>query len=149
MIRRVRGSSSYRVRNWVERDRDLEAVDLSKGVMLELEATRIRPVVIARVHEVALKGRNRRHFMRVLTGNIACALRDVPYQSVKIRTGRILVALEDLAHWPEVRARIERVFGIQNFSLTLESDTRISSIRTATGLLLDAQGPPKEPFAFG
>jgi thiamine biosynthesis protein ThiI len=111
-----------------------------------LEPARIRPVVVARVHEVALKGRNRRHFMRVLTGNITCALRDVRYHSVKIRTGRILITMEDATDWPAVRERIERVFGIQNFSLTLESDTRLSSIRQATGLLLDAEGPPHGTF---
>ncbi len=111
-----------------------------------MDAARIRPVIIARVHEVALKGRNRRHFMRALTGNITWALRDVPYQSVKIRTGRILITLENLRDWPELRERIARVFGIQNFSLTLESDTRLSSIREATALLLDADGPPTGTF---
>lgn len=106
----------------------------------------IRPVVIARVHEVALKGRNRRRFMRVLTGNIMVALRDVPYRSIKIRTGRILIVLGDTSDWPKVRERIARVFGIQNFSLTLESDTRLASILRATELLLAADGPPSGTF---
>lgn len=116
------------------------------GERTGLEAARIRPVVVARVHEVALKGRNRRHFMRVLTGNIAFALRDVRYLSIKIRTGRILVTMEDAADWLAVRERVERVFGIQNFSLTLESDTLISSIRQAAGMLLDAEGAPRGTF---
>ena len=111
-----------------------------------MESARIRPVVVARVHEVALKGRNRRRFMRTLTGNIMVALRDVPYRSIKIRTGRILVVLETAEHWPMVRERIARVFGIQNFSLTLESDTRMSSILRATDLLLDTDGPPNGTF---
>ncbi len=84
--------------------------------------------------------------MRVLTGNVTCALRDVPYHSVKIRTGRILVTLQDLADWPAVRERIGRVFGIQNFSLTLESSTRLSSIEHATAMLIEAQGPPQGTF---
>jgi len=84
--------------------------------------------------------------MRALTGNITWALRDVPYHSVKIRTGRILITMTDLRDWPALRERIERVFGIQNFSLTLESDTRISSIQEATALLLDALGPPDGTF---
>ena len=113
---------------------------------MTVESGRIRPVVIARVHEVALKGRDRRRFMRTLTGNIMVALRDVPYRSIKIRTGRILVVLEDAAHWPQVRERIRRVFGIQNFSLTLESDTRLTSILRATELLLEAEGPPSGTF---
>ena len=84
--------------------------------------------------------------MRVLTGNITWALRDVPYHSIKIRTGRILITMENLRDWPALRERIERVFGIQNFSLTLESDTRLTSIREATRLLLEAQGPPNGTF---
>lgn len=111
-----------------------------------MDSARIRPVVIARVHEVALKGRNRRHFMRVLTGNVTSALSDVRYHSVKIRTGRILITLQDAADWPLIRERVERVFGIQNFSLTLESDTELASIRQATGMLLDADGPPAGTF---
>jgi thiamine biosynthesis protein ThiI len=111
-----------------------------------VENGRVRPVVIARVHEVALKGRNRRHFMRVLTGNITWALRDVPYRSIKIRTGRILVTLENLSDWPAVRSRVERVFGIQNLSLTLETDTRLESMRQATEMLLDVEGPPVGTF---
>jgi thiamine biosynthesis protein ThiI len=113
---------------------------------LAVESARIRPVVIARVHEVALKGRNRRRFMRQLTGNIMVALRDLPYHSIKIRTGRILIVLVDAADWAEVRTRIVRVFGIQNFSLTLESDTRLTSILHATEQLLAAEGPPDGTF---
>jgi thiamine biosynthesis protein ThiI len=113
---------------------------------LAVESARIRPVVIARVHEVALKGRNRRRFMRQLTDNIMGALRDLPYRSIKIRTGRILIVLVDASDWPEVRARIARVFGIQNFSLTLESDTRLTSILRATDQILAAEGPPDGTF---
>lgn len=113
---------------------------------MAIESARIRPVVIARVHEVALKGRNRRRFMRQLTGNIMVALRDLPYHSIKIRTGRILIVLVDAADWPDVRTRIARVFGVQNFSLTLESDTRMSSILRATEQLLAAEGPPDGTF---
>ncbi|HVX30488.1 MAG TPA: THUMP domain-containing protein, partial [Nitrolancea sp.] len=111
-----------------------------------MESTRIRPVVIARVHEVALKGRNRQRFMRQLTGNIMVALGDLPYHSIKIRTGRILIVLVDAADWPAVRERIARVFGIQNFSLTLESDTSLASILHATDVMLDAEGPPSGTF---
>jgi thiamine biosynthesis protein ThiI len=84
--------------------------------------------------------------MRQLTGNIMTALHDLPYHSIKIRTGRILIVLVDAADWPDVRARIARVFGIQNFSLTLESDTRMSSILRATEQLLDAEEPPEGTF---
>ncbi len=84
--------------------------------------------------------------MRQLTGNIMTALHDLPYHSIKIRTGRILIVLVDAADWPDVRVRIARVFGIQNFSLTLESDTRMSSILRATEQLLDAEEPPEGTF---
>jgi thiamine biosynthesis protein ThiI len=74
------------------------------------------------------------------------ALGDLPYHSIKIRTGRILIVLVDAADWPAVRERIARVFGIQNFSLTLESDTSLASILHATDVMLDAEGPPSGTF---
>lgn len=117
-----------------------------RGGVLVGESGAIRPVVIARVHEVALKGRNRRHFMRVLTGNIAFALRGARYRRLKVRSGRILVELDSLADWPEVRDRIARVFGVENFSLTLETERTLESMRAGVAALLEAEGPPRGSF---
>ncbi|HET7035302.1 MAG TPA: tRNA uracil 4-sulfurtransferase ThiI [Thermomicrobiaceae bacterium] len=106
----------------------------------------IRPVVIARVHEVALKGRNRRHFMRVLTGNLAHALRGARYRALKIRSGRILIELHDLADWPTVRERVAQVFGIENFSVTLQTGRELAAIEQGLAALIGVEGPPAGSF---
>lgn len=102
----------------------------------------IRPVVVARVHEVALKGRNRPWFMRVLTRNIDHALRGIPHGVPKVRSGRALIALPDLGDWSRIRERLSHVFGIANFSLTLETGLPLEAINAAVGTLLDVEGPP-------
>ena len=106
----------------------------------------IRPVVVVRVHEVALKGRNRPWFMRVLRRNLTHALRGVPYQDLKLRSGRALITLNDVAEWSHVRERLSQVFGVANFSLTVEAGLPIEEIREAVGALLDAEGPPPGTF---
>lgn len=105
-----------------------------------------RPVIVARVHEVALKGRNRPWFMRVLLKNIAFALRDHGVTGYKVRSGRILMSLSDIAAWPAVRDCLRSVFGIANFSLTLESGLSMERIQGTVAALLDADGPPTGTF---
>lgn len=104
--------------------------------------SQIRPVVVARVHEVALKGRNRPWFMRTLLWNIEHALEGVPHAGPKIRSGRALVTLNDLADWSQVRERLSHVFGIANFSLTLGTQLPLEAIREGVGQLLEVEGPP-------
>ncbi|MDI3339290.1 MAG: tRNA uracil 4-sulfurtransferase ThiI [Sphaerobacter sp.] len=106
----------------------------------------IRPVVVVRVHEVALKGRNRPWFMRMLRRNLAHALRGVPYADLKLRSGRALISLKDVAEWSQVRERLSHVFGVANYSLTVESGLSLDEIREAVGALLEAEGPPVGSF---
>ena len=105
-----------------------------------------RPVVVARVHEVALKGRNRPWFMRVLIKNIAFALRDSGVTGFKARSGRVLMSLDDIANWPSVRDSLRSVFGVANFSLTLESGLSMESIQATVAALIEVNGPPTGSF---
>jgi thiamine biosynthesis protein ThiI len=103
-------------------------------------------VAVLRVHEVALKGRKRRWFMHLLTGNVAFALRGAPYRSLRIRNGRVLVGLSDRSDWDAMRPRLERVFGVENFSLSYETSTGIEAMQAGAAELLDAEGPPRGSF---
>lgn len=100
------------------------------------------PVVVARVHEVALKGRNRPWFMRMLLRNIRVACQGLSYQEPRVRSGRILIPLDDLDVWPAMRERLSRVFGIANFSLTLGGGTDLDDIRRTVVQVLEVEGPP-------
>ena len=101
---------------------------------------------MARVHEVALKGRNRPWFMRMLLRNIRVACEGLDYQEPRVRSGRILIPLRDIETWPDFRERLSHVFGIANFSLTLGGGTDLGDIRTTVVRLLDVEGPPVGAF---
>ena len=73
--------------------------------------------VLVHYHELALKGRNRPYFEQRLVRNLRLALRDIPGIQVDALQGRIRIRLEPQTSWPEIRARLRRVFGIANFAL--------------------------------
>ena len=73
--------------------------------------------VVIHYHELALKGRNRPFFEQRLVRNIRTALTGLGVRQVGSLQGRIRAILSDDADWEAVRGRLQRVFGIVNFSL--------------------------------
>ena len=71
------------------------------------------PIIAAAYAEIALKGRNRTHFMRKLINNIQRALREFPIESINHVESRILVHLADPEAADQVAARLREVFGLQ------------------------------------
>ncbi len=67
-------------------------------------------------HELALKGRNRRFFEQRLVRNLRQALEDLEVPAVEALPGRIRVRLGQTVPWDTVKGRLERVFGVTNFS---------------------------------
>jgi tRNA uracil 4-sulfurtransferase len=117
---------------------DAEAVDF--------DSSPLQPVIVLRVHEVALKGMNRRWFMHVLRENIAHALRGLDVSNFRSKSSRTFVDLADLSQWPEARERLTHVFGVANFSLALQARPRMRSIRSALHTLFKVEGPPPGTF---
>lgn len=113
---------------------------------VDFESTRLQPVIVLRVHEVALKGLNRRWFMQVLRENLAHALRGLDVGNFRSRSSRTFVDLHDISQWDEVRHRLGHVFGIANFSLALQSRARMRSIRSAVHTLFKVEGLPRGSF---
>jgi thiamine biosynthesis protein ThiI len=74
--------------------------------------------VLVHYHELALKGRNRKHFEYRLVHHIRRALKPLTHIHVDALQGRIRVSFEDEAAWPRLKDQLQRVFGIVNFSLT-------------------------------
>lgn len=85
--------------------------------------------LIVRYHEVALKGANRPWFVKHLVNNIRSALVDLPTGRPHARMGRIEVPVDDVAAWDEIKKRLERVFGIANFSLARVVSRDITEMR--------------------
>ena len=72
--------------------------------------------IVVHYKELALKGRNRPWFIRLLTRNIKTALAGLHIRAVRSIMGRIEIELGDNTPWDEVSERLPRVFGIANFS---------------------------------
>ncbi len=89
--------------------------------------------VIVRYHEIALKRGNRAAFVSRLIDNIGAALRGTGVRRVRSAPGRIVVHLKPHADWLEINRRLQRVFGIANYSLAWRSRRHIDDI-AATAL---------------
>ncbi len=74
--------------------------------------------VLVHYHELALKGRNRKHFEYRLVHHIRRALKPLNHVHVDALQGRIRVKFEDESAWPRLEQQLKRIFGIVNFSLT-------------------------------
>ena len=72
--------------------------------------------IVVHYKELALKGRNRSWFIRLLVRNLKTALAGLHVPAVRSLMGRIEVELSPDSPVAEVRERIGRVFGIANYS---------------------------------
>src|SRR3954463_13062545 len=72
--------------------------------------------VVVHYKELALKGKNRPWFIKLLVRNSKTALAGLHVTAVRSVMGRIELQLGPGASWDEVRERLRRVFGIANFS---------------------------------
>jgi thiamine biosynthesis protein ThiI len=71
------------------------------------------PVIACTYAEIALKGRNRKVFLRKLINNITTMLKGEPIEAVKHVESRILVYLADPARAEAVTGKLRDVFGLQ------------------------------------
>src|SRR5687768_11239177 len=74
-------------------------------------------LIIARYHEIALKGRNRPFFVDKLARNLRRATSDLGGK-VQVLAGRVGIELPDETPWETARERVSSVFGVANFSRT-------------------------------
>lgn len=96
--------------------------------------------VIIHYHEIALKGRNRPQFINQLVRNIKNVTFDLDVPDVRILPGRVELILGTGTSWDALRLRIERVFGIANFSHATRADPDIESLaRTIDAALGERQ----------
>lgn len=83
--------------------------------------------LLVRYGEISLKGKNRSEFEQRLLVNIDNALADLPSRKIRKTFGRIFIELK--ADLPEVKERLQRVFGVVSFSPVLEAPLDIAAIR--------------------
>jgi thiamine biosynthesis protein ThiI len=96
---------------------------------------------IVRYHEIALKGRNRPFFVDKLAINLRRATADLPGVRVQLVGSRLAVHAPDELGWPRLRERLERVFGVANFSPAHEApaDPELQGLKAAVGAALEGR----------
>jgi thiamine biosynthesis protein ThiI len=72
--------------------------------------------IVVHYKELALKGRNRPWFVRMLVRNLRAALAGAGVAAVRPVMGRLEIELGAGTEWTAIRDRIRPVFGIANFS---------------------------------
>ena len=89
----------------------------------------IEDVIIIHLHELTLKGKNRSWFEKILIRNLKQHLYKLPYQAIKIISGRILITAINREHWEDYRDILKCVIGIRNFILTKRVPLKIKDIK--------------------
>jgi thiamine biosynthesis protein ThiI len=84
--------------------------------------------VVLRYHEIALKGRNRPFFVERLAANARRLTADLGGR-VQVLAGRLLLDLPDQVPWPEAERRLGDLFGVANFSRTLEAPLDLEALK--------------------
>ena len=85
--------------------------------------------VIVRVHEIALKGKNRPTFFTQLARNIREALRGLPVSRVGKRHMGVEITLSPEASWEDVSDRLSQVFGVVKFYRCHKLPPNLEAIR--------------------
>ena len=89
----------------------------------------IKDVIIIHLHELTLKGKNRSWFEKILINNLKHHLSKLPYKTIKILSGRILVTSIDRDLWDEYQRVLKCAIGIRNFILTRKVSLDLKSIQ--------------------
>ena len=110
--------------------------------------------IVVHYKELALKGKNRPWFIKMLVRNLRAALADLNVSTIRSVMGRIeielgsdLLSAEPRAQspaWEEVRDRVRRVFGIANFSYAGRGPLDLKGL--AATILADLEDRKTESF---
>ena len=99
--------------------------------------------IVVHYKELALKGRNRPWFIRMLVRNLRTAMTGLEVGAVRAVMGRIEVEL-GRASWEEVRGRIEPLFGIANYSIASRGPLDVDGL--AAAILAELGARPAASF---
>lgn len=88
-------------------------------------------VIVVHYHEVWLKGRNRRFFLRKLQVSLQIALQGLPVRQVEPLGDRMIVRLEDDSAVEQAAARIDRVLGIAFYAVARTAERTVEGLADA------------------
>ena len=87
--------------------------------------------IVIHYKELALKGRNRPWFVKILVRNLRAALADFDIRSIRSVMGRIEIDLGAATSWESVRERVRHIFGIANFSYAARAPYDFQTLASA------------------
>jgi thiamine biosynthesis protein ThiI len=87
--------------------------------------------IVVHYKELALKGRNRPWFIKLLVSHLKSVLRDLDVRSVRSGVGRIEIEIGPHADWTVLSDRLRRVFGVANYSLAGRSTVDLDELAAA------------------
>jgi thiamine biosynthesis protein ThiI len=100
--------------------------------------------IVVHYKELALKGKNRPWFIRMLVRNLQSALSGLHVRAIRQVMGRIELELRPEADWPSIRDRLRKVFGIAYFSPAGRGPLDLDAL---TAAILDELGA-RDPESF-
>jgi thiamine biosynthesis protein ThiI len=87
--------------------------------------------VVIHYKELALKGKNRPWFIQLLVRNLKTALAGLHVHAVRSLMGRLELEVGPETPWEELRDRLQRVFGIANFSSASRGPHEFNALASA------------------
>ena len=96
-------------------------------------------VIVVHYHEVWLKGRNRRFFLRTLQSSLRLALQRLPVKRIESLGDRMIVWLDESAVIQEIVARINRVLGIAFYAVAQPVEPTMQSLCDAAWKEIEPQ----------
>ena len=102
----------------------------------------INDVIIIHLHELALKGKNRGWFEKILLSNLKIHLTNLPYKKISNIAGRIIISHIDINQYDDYKTSLKCLIGIRNFIFARHCDLDIDIIKErAISLCKDINDP--------
>ncbi len=102
--------------------------------------------ILVHYNEIALKGKNRGFFEKLLVESLYVAFRGLEVQDIRRLSGRILAEFEKEYSYQEIAERLHEVIGISHFELTEKVDQNLEAIQSSIGSFI--QDKDVESFAI-
>lgn len=93
--------------------------------------------IIIHYGEIAIKGKNRPYFERILLDNIRLHLKGLKYNILKKISGRFIIELNKESDLKELENKLKNIFGISYFAFAINSSQDIEDIKKNVSKLIE------------